>query len=98
MAEPIEPKVRAHLLNNDVEALIALTKDRPDLEGLLPTMTMPCLIYVGERDPLFSQVERAARQSPDGTFFPLPGLGQYEGYEKSELVLPQVRKFLAEVS
>ena len=98
MAEPIEPKVKARLLSNDVEALIALTKDRPNLEELLPTMTVPCLMYVGERDPLFSDVERAARQLPNGTFFSLPGLGHYEGYAKSELVLPQVKKFLAEMS
>lgn len=98
MAEPIEPKVKARLLSNDVEALIALTKDRPNLEELLPTMTMPCLMYVGERDPLFSDVERAARQLPNGTFFSLPGLGHYEGYAKSELVLPQIKKFLAEMS
>ena len=95
---PIEPKVKARLLSNDVEALIALTKDRPNLEELLPTMTVPCLMYVGERDPLFSDVERAARQLPNGTFFSLPGLGHYEGYAKSELVLPQVKKFLAEMS
>ncbi|MCH8185389.1 MAG: alpha/beta fold hydrolase [Chloroflexi bacterium] len=98
MAEPIEPKVKARLLSNDVEALIALTKDRPNLEELLPTMTVPCLMYVGERDSLFSDVERAARQLPNGTFFSLPGLGHYEGYAKSELVLPQVKKFLAEMS
>ena len=98
MAEPIEPKVKARLLSNDVEALIALTKDRPNLEELLPTMTVPCLMYVGERDPLFSDVERAARQLPNGTFFSLPGLGHYDGYAKSELVLPQVKKFLAEMS
>ncbi len=98
MAEPIEPKVKARLLSNDVEALIALTRDRPNLEELLPTMTMPCLMYVGERDPLFPEVERAARQLPNGTFFSLPGLGHYEGYAKSELVLPQVKKFLAELA
>ena len=98
MAEPIEPKAKARLLNNDAEALIALTKDRPNLEELPPSMTMPCLMYVGERDPLFSDVERAARQLPNGTFFSLPGLGHYEGFARSVLALPHVTKFLATVS
>ncbi len=97
MAEPMEDEVKARLLSNDVEALIALCRDRPDMKELLPTMTMPCLVYAGESDPLYPDVKRAADQLPNGTFFSLPDIGHYEGFVRSDLVLPYVTKFLARV-
>ena len=64
----------------------------------MPAMTMPCLVYAGESDPMHPDVERGARQLPRGTFFSLPGLGHYEGYARSHLVLPHVKEFLARAS
>lgn len=98
MSEPIEDQVKARLLSSDVRAVLASSGDRPDMKEVLPTMTMPCLVYAGESDPLYPDVERAARRLPNGTFFSLPDLGHYEGFARSDLVLPYVTKFLAEVS
>ena len=97
MSEPIKPEVKRRVLSSDIRALMASSRDRPDMEELLPTMTMPCLVYAGESDPLYADVERAANQLPNGEFFSLPGLGHYEGFARSDLVLPHVTKFLAEV-
>ena len=98
MAEPISSEIKAHLLGNDVHALRALVQDRPNLEDVLPTMKMPCLVYAGESDQIYAEVERAANELPNGTFFSLPGLVHYEGFPRSDLVLPHVRNFLAQVS
>lgn len=98
MAEPFKDDVKARLLSSDVRSVLASSGDRPDMKELLPTMTMPCLVYAGESDPLYPDVERAARQLPNGTFFSLPEIGHYEGFARSDLVLPYVTKFLAEVS
>lgn len=95
---PLPPKLRAQVLANDLKALLALAQDRPNLEAVLPTMQMPCLLYVGEADGSYSEVEACARHIPNVTFFSLPGLDHIQGMERSDLVLPHVTKFLRENS
>jgi len=34
--------------DNDLQALAAAAQDRPSLEEVLPSMTIPCLLFVGE--------------------------------------------------
>ncbi|MDP7340108.1 MAG: alpha/beta fold hydrolase, partial [Vicinamibacterales bacterium] len=51
---PTEPQRRARLLANDPQALIAaITAPRGTSGDVLATMTMPCLLYVGEADGFF---------------------------------------------
>lgn len=88
------PSFRAQMLANDVEALIAASIDRPSVEDVLPTLTMPCLLYVGEADPAYPQVERCVRLIPDATFVALPGLDHWAGLYRSDRVLPHVQTFL----
>src|SRR6516225_866725 len=48
---PIPPTVRARLVKNDVEALIAKRTNvlqGPGFAEILPTMIMPCLLFAGE--------------------------------------------------
>ena len=55
---PVPTAVRARLVRNDVEALIALrTKglQSPGFAAVLPTMTMPCLLFAGEHDPVCAE-------------------------------------------
>ena len=53
---PMDPVTKARQLANDAEALVASTlgvRDAPGLEDVLPTMTMPCLLFAGRTsDPL----------------------------------------------
>lgn len=59
----------------DVEALYASQMGStlgPNFEDVLPTMTMPTLVYVGEDDPRFPAIIRAAAMIPNVTFFTLP--------------------------
>ena len=96
LGSPLTPETKDRLLGNDVQALLAsVTDDRPDISEILPTMTMPSLLYAGEADPLRPLVERCASELPNGRFFSLPGVNHIQGAVRSDLVLPQVVEFLA---
>ena len=47
----LPPEARAWMAQNDLQAIAAAAQDRPSLEDVLPQMTMPCLLFVGEADP-----------------------------------------------
>jgi len=95
----ITPQLRARLRANDLEALIALvSKDwMLSLEGVLPTMTMPCLLFAGEDDLYYPGVKRCADSMPNATFVSFPNLGHMDTLFRSDLVIPYVKKFLAGV-
>jgi pimeloyl-ACP methyl ester carboxylesterase len=93
---PSGPQARAR--PNDLEALLAsVTHDRPALDDVLPRMTMPCLLFAGEADPVYPFVRECARQIPQVTFFSLPGLGHSQARRRSDLVLPHLTRFLQTV-
>jgi pimeloyl-ACP methyl ester carboxylesterase len=69
----ISPAWRARLLANDLEALRALTQDRESIADVLPSITVPCMLFVGELDPRLAQVRQCVSQLPNATFFSLPG-------------------------
>ena len=97
MFGPESAERKGRLISADLEALLALVQDRPDLEDILPTMLMPCCLYAGEIDPIYPEVEACSRDIPRVTFFSLPGLSHCEAYARSELVLPHVTGFLKAV-
>ena len=92
---------RRQLLANDHKSIIAATlalKNRPDLSHVLPTMTMPCLVYAGDADGLHAGAEECAKHIPSATWISLPGLDHGEVMDRSDLVLPFVTEFLSLVS
>jgi len=95
----ITPQLRARLRANDLEALIALvSKDwMLSLEGVLPTMTMPCLLFAGEADLYYPGAKRCADSMPNATFVSFPNLGHMDTLFRSDLVIPYIKKFLAGV-
>jgi len=99
--EHVSPGLRAILLANDHEALIAMRKSpspNDNLEDDLPSMTMPFLLFVGESDPYITAVKEANRRLPNSTFFSLPDLNHFQAFNRSDLVLPHVKEFLSRVS
>ena len=95
---PVPAAMRARLVKNDVEALIARkTKDlqTPGFAEILTTMTMPCLLSAGEADPVCEENRKCVRDMPNATFFSVPGLGHADTFFRSDLVLPHVMQFLA---
>ena len=91
------PALRARLLTNDLKALLALTQDRASLADVLPTMLMPCLLFVGETDPRLSQVQECIKHISNVTFFSLSACDHVAAFARSDLVLPHVTTFLAKV-
>ena len=92
------PAFQARMLAHDVEALIASCIDRPDVSDVLPTLTMPCLIYYGDADPGHARAREYVTQIPDATFVTLPGLDHWAGIYRSDLALPHIRAFLERVA
>jgi pimeloyl-ACP methyl ester carboxylesterase len=98
---PISAALRARLLANDVEAMIAnriKTMERPSFAEVVPTMTMPCLLYAGEADGRYAGLKACRAHMPNATFVSVPGLNHAECFFRSDLVLPHITKFLATVS
>ena len=63
---------RAGFFDNDFHALAAAQQDRPSLEDILRTMMMPCLLYSGEADGIFPQVQECFQQIPSATMVSYP--------------------------
>jgi pimeloyl-ACP methyl ester carboxylesterase len=97
MFGPESAERKERLLSADLEALLALVQDRAGLEDILPTMLMPCCLYVGEIDPIYPEVKACSRHVPQVTYFSLPGLSHCEAYARSEFVLAHVTGFLKAV-
>jgi pimeloyl-ACP methyl ester carboxylesterase len=69
------PELEAVCRANDLDALAALASAQwPSVEDILPTVTVPCLIFVGEDDSSYAGAKRAAEIMPNATFVGLPGL------------------------
>ena len=94
----LTPARRARLLTNDLEALRALTQDRDDIADVLPTMTMPSLIFCGELDPRLAQARQAASGMPNASFLGLPGCDHVGTTRRTDIILPRIKSFLHEVA
>jgi pimeloyl-ACP methyl ester carboxylesterase len=91
------PVVRADLMANDLDALLVLTQDRTSLADVLPTMSLPCLLFSGETDPRLPRIQECLRGLGNGTFFSLPECDHVAAFARSDLVLPHVTEFLAKI-
>ena len=94
----LTPARRARLLANDLDALRALTQDRDDIANVLPTMTMPSLIFCGELDPRLAQARQAASGMPNASFLGLPGCDHVGTTRRTEIIIPRIKTFLREVA
>lgn len=92
--------VQARFAANDFEALIALvSRDWPyGFDDVLPTMTMPVLLFVGEVDSFYSGARECAKSIPNATCISFPGLDHTQTFIRKDLVLPHVTKFLEKVT
>lgn len=94
---PLSPAQEERIRRYDLEALLAVAGDRDGLESVLPTMTMPCLLYVGEEDAVLPLAKRAAERMPNVTLVTLPGLDHGGVIERVDLVAPHIKRFLASI-
>ena len=97
MDAPLSPAMRERLLANDPEALIAQRRQRLDPEGfdhLLPTLTIPCLLMVGEADAAYERVQACSQAIPNAAFVSFPGLGHTGSFLNCDGVVSHLRRFL----
>lgn len=93
------PWLKNRCLTNDMKALIALTSIRwLGLEDCLPTMAMPCPLFIGEADGYYSGARQCAKSIPNVTFVSFSSLNHFECLYRIDLVLPHIIKFLTKVS
>lgn len=101
-AGPVSPKRRSQRLQNDADALLAAQLafgETPSIEDALGNLNMPCLLFAGEDDQgAYPGIKEDAKRMPTARWFSLPGLVHTAASVRSDLVLPHVTKFLAEVS
>jgi len=98
-AAPLSYEEKTDLLANDVEAIIALAQNgRSDFRDVLPTMSMPCLLYCGDADERHAGAQACVKEMPNATFVSLPGYDHLAViYRGSDEILSHITKFLAEV-
>jgi pimeloyl-ACP methyl ester carboxylesterase len=101
LGRAITPEERGSLLANDGAALLAVMSSVPNLKNLtnqeLSRISVPCLLFCGDVDAFHSGAKEAADHIPRAAFVSLPGLDHFQSSERSGLVLPHVKEFLAEV-
>ena len=98
---PLSEKMKARVLATDFDAVIAVLKsDWPDLSEYLPNMFMPFLIINGEADQVWSYLEVKEGYSvlPDMKFISLPDLDHSQCWQRSDIVVPHIKEFLARVN
>ena len=97
---PMTPDERARMLQNDAQALIASSIELRDFQGIedaLPSMTMPCLLFVGEEDFLYEGVTGCVKDMPNATMVSFTGLDHGQTFQRSEMTLPHIIEFLRSV-
>jgi hypothetical protein len=87
------PAYMARELANDVEALSAASNGRPNVEDVLPRLTMPVLAWVHQSGA--ARVREWVAQVPHATLVVLPDLDHPAALHRSDLVLPHLKAFLA---
>jgi pimeloyl-ACP methyl ester carboxylesterase len=86
---------KARMLSYDYDALLAVAQDRDSLEAVLPTMRIPCLLFVGEADGVCPLARQCAQRIANVQFVVLPGLDHGEAIAQRDQVVPLVKEFLA---
>jgi hypothetical protein len=94
---PISEAQEARLRQLDIRALSAeLRAPRASLESVPPSMTMPCLLYIGQSEWAHDQARKDSQRIPQGQFASFPDFNHFDTWARSDVVLPHVLAFLDE--
>ncbi len=93
--------VRQRWLENDGQALAACVANMiAESDGSqvadLPRISAPTLVLVGTEEPFVAFARETAALLPHGKFMELPGLDHVQTFLRSDMVLPEVERFLSE--
>ncbi|KIF82773.1 alpha/beta fold hydrolase [Noviherbaspirillum autotrophicum] len=93
IGERIGARARAVILDNDLAALCAAAVDRASFAAWLPSLAVPLLMFVGERDQRLAPVRRAAAEL-DAALVVLPHYGHGGALAARAALMPHFRAFL----
>jgi pimeloyl-ACP methyl ester carboxylesterase len=99
---PLTAEERERWLTADPEALTIVLMSMIELPPLtdtdLASISLPCLIYCGDKDLFYPGASKSASFIPNAKLVSLNGLDHMTGFANYRLVLPHVKEFLAQVS
>lgn len=72
----------------------AVFAEHPSLDAALATMQLPVLLYCGEQDAVYGQMQRGGALLPNATLVALPGLNHMQAGLTDITVLPHIAAFL----
>ena len=104
----LTPETESVWRSNDAEAMVALLSAEggilfPEPLDWMSTVAVPSLIYIGDDDDYagvkddYRGAKIASESMTNVAFVSLPGLDHLDAMFRSDLVVPHIRKFLAEV-
>jgi pimeloyl-ACP methyl ester carboxylesterase len=96
----LSPALKKRLLSNDMKALRAVwnSEDFAASEMTLRSCPAPYLLIMGEMDDAYPALLEYSKTLPPGSLVTLSGLNHLQGLQRSDLVLPHLREFLARES
>jgi pimeloyl-ACP methyl ester carboxylesterase len=100
LGSPAEDE-KVRMLENDYKAIYALWENMsgwPATADLLPSIVSPCLFYTGDKDVYYDGAKEAAKLVRQASFVSIPNLAHLAAYERSDLVLSHVKRFLKSVT
>ena len=80
----------------DTEAILAQysVQEYVGYREFLPYNKIPTLLYCGDKDSYYESAKECAEIMPNSSLITISGVDHGGGFDKSELVLPHVKKFL----
>lgn len=94
---PLSQKMRIRMLMHDTRALAAWLKQYAEwqsFEHILGEISVPCLLYAGEKSGEYFNVERAAQEIPGATFVSIPNGGHLEGGTWINILKPHIDRIV----
>lgn len=102
LGRPFTPEERALLLAGDAAALGPFIQSSIDWQPLtnqeLSSISVPYLVFCGDIDSNHTGIKESIEHISKARFVSLPGLDHFTALYRSDLVLPHVKDFLAQVS
>jgi pimeloyl-ACP methyl ester carboxylesterase len=97
--ERLPQDMRSILYNNDFAALDAATQDWPSLADVVPRISVPTLLYVGNRDPYLEKIQSYATELPMAQpLITLPELDHSTAFTTSGAILNALNAGLDEIN
>ncbi len=94
------PGIHEAYATNDLNATLLASEELNiiDFSNDVPGMQTPILLLAGSEDTQWAGIAKASQQLPNATLADLPGLDHAQGFWLIDEVLPEITKFLTEVS